>query len=189
LIRNNVETGRLKGEVRRAARGDEIAAAAIFDEYHPRVYRYALVRLRDHAAAEDVASETFARVLRRLDRFKWKGAGFEAWLFRIAANLVVDHVRAGQREQPTEEVRVDEPDVATPEAAAMAAESAGELSAMLDELPPDQREVLNLRFAGGLDTNEVAGAMGRNANAIRQLQFRALTNLREKMGSRAEATR
>ncbi|HZK50375.1 MAG TPA: sigma-70 family RNA polymerase sigma factor, partial [Actinomycetota bacterium] len=90
----------LKRLIRSTARGDEEAAGELFDLYHPRVYRYALSKLWDKGAAEDVASETFARVLRDLDRFKWKGAGFEAWLFRIASNLVTDHVRSQQRETP-----------------------------------------------------------------------------------------
>jgi RNA polymerase sigma-70 factor (ECF subfamily) len=173
--------------VRRAVRGDEAAAAAIFDESHPRVFRYALAKVRDPAAADDIASETFARILRDLDRFKWKGAGFEAWLFRIASNLVTDHWRGAGRETAVD-ITIEDADTDTPELAALRAETAGEVGQLLAQLPPDQREVLLLRFAAGLDTNEVARSMGRKANAVRQLQFRALTNLRgrmtESMGTR-----
>lgn len=178
-----MDTTTLKREVRRAATGDERAAALLFDHFHPRVFRYALARLRDRAAAEDVAAETFAKVLGELGRFKWRGAGFEAWLFRIASNLVVDHVRRSGREQASDDVagRLDATEERTPELAALAAETSTELSAMLQELAPDQREVLLLRFAGGLEPAEVGTVMGRNANAVRQLQFRALANLRRRM--------
>lgn len=165
--------------VRRAAAGDEAAAARLFDHFYPRVYRYAVAKLGRPADAEDVAAETFARSLKGFDRFRWRGAGFEAWIFRIAANLVVDRVRMSSREavgiDPLGEVDVDP---ISPEQAFLRAEEDERVRALLATLPPNQREVVVLRFAAGLDTKEVAIVMGRNANAIRQLQHRALERLR-----------
>lgn len=166
--------------MRRAARGDEKAAGALFDHYYPRVFRYARGKLSRDADAEDVAAETFARVLRGLDKFRWKGAGFEAWLFRIASNLVVDVVRRSRRELPEAasfEQGTSEHD--SPEAIMLRTEQAGGLRAMLETLPQEQKEVVLLRFAGELDTHEVGRVMDRNPNAVRQLQFRALQKLRE----------
>jgi RNA polymerase sigma-70 factor, ECF subfamily len=178
----------LKREVRRAAHGDRNAAALLFDHYHPRVFRYALAKLGNRTAAEDVAAESFAKVLSELERFRWKGGGFEAWLFRIASNLVVDHVRKSQRETATEEVRVDEHASDTPEEAVIHGELTRELKEMLAQLAPDQREVLLLRFAAGVGTEEAGRIMGRKPNAVRQLQFRALQNVRARMQNRVEAT-
>lgn len=182
-----METQELRREVKRAARGDRDAAAILFDEYHPRVFRYALSKLGNPAEAEDVASETFARVLRDLDRFRWKGSGFEAWLFRIAANLVVDLFRATGREQPEHEVEalMDTPVANEPETLVMVAETARDLRALLDALPDDQREVLLLRFGAGLDTEGAGRVMKRRPNAVRQLQFRALENLRARLSPEA----
>ena len=181
-----MDQGRLRQTVRSAASGDEGAAGALFDHFYPRVYRYAVSKLRDRTRAEDVAAETFARILRDLHRFKWKGAGFEAWLFRIASNLVVDQVRVHGRELASEDPweRSKATDDPSPEGIALAGETTRELNQMLAELPPDQQEVLTLRFAGGLAPDEIGSVMGRNANAVRQLQFRALGNLRDKMGAR-----
>ena len=176
-----MDIGDLKGEVRRAARGDEDSAALLFDHYYPRVYRYVFAKLRNHQDAEDVAAETFARVLRRLDRFKWKGSGFEAWLFRIASNLVIDHYRAAGKAEFGEMEDTVPADQATPEEDVLATEESAELGALIDDLPPDQREVVLLRFSAGLDGETIAKLTKRNANAVRQLQFRALTNLRKKM--------
>ncbi|MGH2699865.1 MAG: RNA polymerase sigma factor [Actinomycetota bacterium] len=177
----------LKRLVRNTARGDEQAAGELFDLYHARIYRYALAKLWDKQAAEDVASETFARVLRDLDRFKWRGAGFEAWLFRMASNLVTDQARSRQRELPHEDPEFAETtELRTPEWAAIAGETTRELNGMLAVLPTDQREVLVLRFAGGLETEEIGAVMGRKANAVRQLQFRALEQLRDRMRDGAE---
>lgn len=178
-----MDVSEIKQEVRRAARGDQDSAALLFDHYHPRLFRYAVARIGDAQVAEDIASETFVRVLRDLDRFRWRGAGFDGWLFRIAHNLVVDHFRRTERE-----LLLDDPDAGTqrvelhtPESAALADESSRELQMMLEELSPDQRDVIALRFAAGLDTHETATALGRKANAVRQLQFRALESLRQRM--------
>jgi RNA polymerase sigma-70 factor, ECF subfamily len=184
-----VEIAELKRQVRRAARGDPEAAGLLFDSYYARVYKYAFAKLRSQSDAEDVAAESFAVVLRELDRFKWKGAGFEAWLFRIASNLVADRFRKSAREQTSNEVfnRLDPVEERTPESAFLAGEQARDLKLLMDLLPSDQREVLLLRFAAGLDTNEAARVMGRTPNALRQLQFRALENLRSKMHRQLES--
>jgi RNA polymerase sigma-70 factor (ECF subfamily) len=174
-----VDARELRREVKKAARGDEEAAGLLFDHYYPRVLRYATARLSRRQDAEDVAGETFARVLKRLDNFRWKGAGFEAWLFRIAYNLIVDQYRGSGREELVdtgEEVEHD-----NPEKAVLRSEISDELNEMMATLSPDQREVLLLRFAAGLDTDEICHVMGRNANAIRQLQFRALDTMRRQI--------
>lgn len=175
-----MEDKELKRQVKGAVRGDRESAAVLFDTYHPRLYRYALARLGSPADAEDVAAETFARVLGRLDGFRWRGGGFEAWLFKIASNLVTDKHRRSAREQATDE-QMEEQETAMerlPEARTLHLESSREIGHMLSRLPDDQREVLLLRFAAGLDTHETAAVMNKNANAIRQLQFRALQSIR-----------
>jgi RNA polymerase sigma-70 factor, ECF subfamily len=167
----------LKRVLSRAAAGDEEAAESLFDAYYPRVFRYALGRLADQVDAEDVASDTFAVVLRDLASFKWRRGGFEAWLFRIASNLVADLVETGEREvAPGAEP--------SPVAVVLRGDLADELGPALTELPPDQREVLLLRFAGGLETHEAAVVMRRRASTVRRLQLRALTKLRAAMPER-----
>jgi RNA polymerase sigma-70 factor (ECF subfamily) len=179
----------LKRLVRQAAGGDERAAGVLFDAYHPRVLRFALAKLGDRTDAEDIAAEAFARVLGELDRFRWTGGGFEAWLFRIASNLVVDLVRRRDRERATDEVPLPEEREAwwTPEGRLLAGEQSAQLRAMLGRLPEEQREVLLLRFAAGLDTKETGAVMSKKANAIRQLQFRALEGMRAMMAEGAGA--
>ncbi len=176
----------LKKVVRDAANGNEEAAALLFDTYHPRVFRYALAKLGHPSDAEDVAAETFARLLRDLNRFRWRGAGFEAWLFRIAANLVVDRIRqAGRERVEGDPSALELKDEESPEESAIAGERRETVARMLERLPPEQKEVLLLRFAGGLDTNEAGAVMGKKANAVRQLQFRGLQGLREMIRTEA----
>lgn len=175
----------LEETVRRAGRGDEEAVSWLFEQYHPRVYRYALARLGMAHDAEDVAAEAFTTVVRKVASFRWRGAGFEAWLFKIAANAVVDRHR--RRARDPVELREDsgfENRAGGQESdqALLDAERGSELRALLDRLPADQREVLLLRFAGELSADEVGQVMGRKPNAVRQLQFRALEGLRRRMG-------
>jgi RNA polymerase sigma-70 factor (ECF subfamily) len=176
------ETRDLERLVRSASKGDKGAAAVLFDRYYPRVYRYALVRLKSRMDAEDVAAETFAKVLRELKRFKWQGGGFEAWLFRIASNAVVDHFRRSGREGHVEQEAegVWSRDERTPETAALEKERAQRLHVLIAALSADQREVLALRFGAGLGSDEIAKVMNRKPNAVRQLQFRALASLRSR---------
>jgi RNA polymerase sigma-70 factor, ECF subfamily len=180
-----VDTAELRKQVKSAARGDQDAAAVLFDAYYGRVYRYAYGRLGNGNDAEDVAAETFARVVRDLGKFRWKGAGFEAWLFRIASNLVVDRTREASKEM-VEEVKVADREAVSPESPeteVIRRELAADLGAMLDGLVPEQKEVLLLRFAADMDTADVAKVMQKNTNAVRQLQFRALQRMREKIST------
>jgi len=175
----------LEEKVRRAGRGDEQAVSWLFETYHPRVYRYALARLGNPHDAEDVAAEAFTAVVRKVSGFRWRGAGFEAWLFRIAANAVVDRHR--RRARDPVELREDSgfeerAGGREPDQALLVAEGDGELRALLDGLPAEQQEVLLLRFAAELSAAEVGRVMSRKPNAVRQLQFRALESLRRSMG-------
>lgn len=168
--------------VKAVAKGKQDAASELFDRYHPRLYRYALSKLANTADAEDVASETFSRVLPGLDKFKWSGGGFEPWLFRIAYNLVIDKVRDRERTFGDENPTLELPSLERgPAEAAIRSWEVSELMIAMASLPTDQREVLLLRFAADLDAAETGKVLERNANAVRQLQFRALTTLREKM--------
>lgn len=176
----------LREQVRQAAKGSEEAIGWLFERYHARVYRYALAKLGDSHEAEDVAGDAFTTVVAKISRFRWRGAGFEAWLFRIAANLIVDRRRRASRDA---DALIDRSDSArsSVESTAHAVERRDELRVLLEDLPDDQREVLLLRFAAGVSSAEAGAVMGRSANAVRQLQFRAMESVRRRRTSE-EAT-
>ena len=71
----------------------EEALASLYDEYYDKIARYIFIRLGDQAQAEDLASEVFLKALKSLDSYQERGIAMQAWLFRIAHNLVVDHLR------------------------------------------------------------------------------------------------
>ncbi len=164
-----------------AAQDDPSRFADLYERHFERVYAYVVRRVRDRHAAEDVTSEVFQQALANLKRFEWRGVPFAAWLFKIAANAIADRGRRAARE-----VLVAEPDDRPDEASLPDVEQHARLFRLVRALPEDQRKVLLLRFAEQKSIREIAGELGRSEGAVKQLQFRGLTILRERMG-RADA--
>lgn len=175
---------RTRALVRAAQNGDGEAFGRIFDEFHLPVYRYIAARVSTPADAEDLAAETFAAAFLNIRRFRWRGAPFEAWLFRIARSKVVDHGRRMQR-QPTypldASLQARLASSGDPARDALQSEERTELLAAVRNLSTDQQEVIALRFFAELSVPEVGSVMGRSASAVRQLQFRAVTTLRQRV--------
>ena len=182
--RQRAASGEVLRELVEAARnGDTGARGELFDRYHGAIYRYAVARLGAPADAEDAVAETFLAALKALPRFRWQGVPFEAWLFRIAASKVEDLVRRRQRAAvPIDAAGIDPMDeAADPGHRVDRAEQQAELAAALDGLPATQRDVLVLRFLLGHSVQEVADLIGRTEGAVKQLQMRALANLRKRV--------
>jgi RNA polymerase sigma-70 factor (ECF subfamily) len=137
------------------------------------------VRIGDTGRAEELASDVFVRALEKIDSFQWRGVPIEAWLFRIAYNITVDSLRKTSRRKvaPLE----DAGELASndnPEYEAIRSIEHQEMLQALDSLTPAQREVVSLRFFGGLTSREVAEVVNRTNGAVRELQSSALRALR-----------
>ena len=171
-----------------AAQRDASQFAEIYQRYFELVYAYTVRRVRDRAATEDLTSEVFRKALANLPRFKWTGAPFGAWLVRIASNLIVDRAKRAGRERNADEpalsmaaAAVDEPvNLQSQQSYLEAAERRAWLYRLVDALPDDQRRVVAMRFAEEKSISEIAAELNRSEGAIKQLQFRALQNLRKR---------
>ncbi len=154
-----------------AAQRDPAVFADLYEQNFERVYAFIMRRVRDRDAAQDLTAEVFHRALANLARFEWRGVPFVAWLYRIAGHVLADRWQRLSREQ-----------IADDELPETAADDGTERRAMLfkmvDDLPPDQREVIFRRFVEQRSIREIAQAMGRSEGAIKQLQFRAIQALR-----------
>lgn len=153
-----------------AAQRDPARFAELYELHFERVYAYAVRRVRDRAEAEDVTAEVFQRALHNVRKFEWRGTPFVAWLYRIAANEIIDRAKRSAREtgMATEPAAVEIEDV----------ERRAMLFRMVDQLPDAQRDVIVKRFAEQRSIAEIAKEMGRTEGAVKQLQFRALETLR-----------
>lgn len=169
----------------RAVAGESDAIETLITGVRQRVHRYCRARLRGYPgadqAADDVAQEVCVAVLTALPHYQDTGRPFEAFVFRVAGYKVADaqrHVLG--REQPVEEL----PDAASdalgdsPEASALLRSEAAHVTRLMERLPGQQREVLVLRVAVGMSTEETAAALGMSTGAVRVTQHRALTRLR-----------
>lgn len=167
-----------KAIVDAAQLGDQIALSALYDHYFPRVYRYVSARLTTTEDAEDVTTEIFLRIIENLRSFSWRGLPFGAWVFRIARNEVVSHVRRQKvrstQSQLTESIRDPSPDHVEELATAS---SVATIRAAAQLLPEAQRQVINLRFSAGLSVAETARALGKTENNVKVLQHKAIAKL------------
>lgn len=153
----------------------------LYERNFDRVYAYVARRAMNRAEAEDVVSEVFHKALKNLKQFEWRGTPFAGWLMRIAANALADRRRDERRERGS--VMVREP-VAISRAEKEEAEEEARLAELVGTLPVDQRRVVEMRFVEEKSIEEIAAALGRSTGAVKQLQFRALRKLRERMGKR-----
>ncbi len=153
--------------------------AGVYEQNFDSVYRYALTLVRDESQAEDIAADVFLKAWRSRQSFRGQGS-VTSWLLSITHNEALSALRAASR-QPTADAGVldlrhdTDP---TPEAAVELAADSDELQSAMVHLTPEQQQVLFLRFFEGLPHEAVAERLGRNANAVRALQFRALNRLR-----------
>ncbi len=133
---------------------------------------------------EGLTNEVFMRAFRQLRNFEGTEAGFRSWVFTIARNAVLDERRRRSR-RPVVDERATPKDEAVPggEATALTRLRTEEVRALLDELAPDQRDVLLLRVLADLTVDQVAAVLGKQPGAVKQLQRRATAALRRRLGA------
>ncbi|WP_353355043.1 sigma-70 family RNA polymerase sigma factor [Intrasporangium sp. DVR] len=177
-----VDTPTSLGELASRAPQDAAARDDLLRRVRDLAVRYARVRLGRFGAedlAQDVAQEVCMAVLTAVPTYEERGLPFEAFVYRITARKVADVQRAAMRgPTPVGDVpdRVDE--APTPEAAAVVRDEAATALSLMRRLPDAQREILILRVAVGLSTEETADALGMSTGAVRVAQHRALGRLR-----------
>jgi RNA polymerase sigma-70 factor, ECF subfamily len=158
-----------------AAQADPRQFAPLYERTFEQVYGYIARRVQNRAEAEDVTSEVFQRALAALPQYEWRGTPFVAWLLRIAAHALADRYAKSAREQGTAAAEpIDDTTMREVEARAT-------LFQLVEVLPPEQRRVVEMRFAEGKSIREIARALQRSEGAIKQLQYRALESLRARV--------
>jgi len=160
-----------------AAQKDPARFAELYENNFERVYAYIARRVRDRQEAEDLTSEVFHQALAALPRFEWCGVPFAAWLFRIAANAIVDRAKREVRDRDIP-VILDPSAGVNPHDLDDEIEQRARLFKLVDQLPVDQCRVVRMRFAEDKSIREIALELGRSEGAVKQLQFRALQSLR-----------
>jgi RNA polymerase sigma-70 factor (ECF subfamily) len=162
----------------RSNKNKEAELAALYESYYDRIARYAFVRLGNQADAEDLASEVFLRALESLDSYRERGVPMQAWLFRIAHNLIVDHFRKSAKQKTISIDTVSVKAETDTEEQAMAGLEVARIIKALGRLTESQRKVIELRFFGELTSEEAGHVLNKRAGAVRELQSAAIKALR-----------
>lgn len=174
--------------LRRAADGDGAAFAALWRDSHPPLLRYLRVAAGD--AAEDLASDVWLDVARRIPKFRGGEPEFRGWLFTLARRKLIDRHRYEARhpETPTGDAdRLDRPVPDATLAAALENLSTESALALIATLPRDQAEIIVLRVVVGLDAGSVARIVGKSPGAVRIAAHRGLRTLAARLDGAAAA--
>jgi RNA polymerase sigma-70 factor (ECF subfamily) len=167
--------------VQEARAGDAWAFGLLFDHYHLPVYRYIASRVHRPSDAEDLTQLVFVKALEALPRYEARGIPFGGWLFRLARNAVIDHMRTRHDHLDLEAATQQPGREAGPDEVTVARQELDEVAAAMAALTDEQRDAIALRFFAGLSAREAAHVMGKQEGTIRGLQFRAIAALRRQL--------
>ena len=172
---------------RAVATHDADAFGELYDRFFDRVYRYLYFRTGNHPEAEDLSEQVFLKAWEAIGRYRWQGRPFLAWLYRLAHNVHIDHVRS---QRPAASLTNDERPIELPSPTAEV-----ELARSLDaevlahamaQLTVEQQQVIVMKFIDGCDNEQIAQTMHKREGAVRALQMRALMSLRRVLESQGE---
>ena len=162
----------------KAKRFEAEALEEIFDAFSPGIYRYAYRLLGDEELARECMSETFSRFLAALKRDRGPDIYLQAYLYRIAHNLITDYYR--RKTPPTLPLDVELPADTTDEPPQRLADEMTnqQLRQALTLLTPDQRQVIVLKYVEDWENESIAQSMNKPVGAVKALQHRGLETLR-----------
>jgi RNA polymerase sigma-70 factor (ECF subfamily) len=164
----------------RAQNNDQEAITEIYLSYYEAVYQFVRLRVGDEQVAEDLTSDIFVKFIKAIKAKKAPHTSLRGWIFQVARNLINDYFgKAQPLPAETLEQWFDIEGDPNPEIAVFQTVEAERIRQAISQLLPSQQEVLLLRFDQQLSLQETADVMGKNPNAIKALQFRAVTALRE----------
>jgi RNA polymerase sigma-70 factor (ECF subfamily) len=160
------------------AKHDPAAFGVLYDRNVERIYRFVYSRVRDRCLAEDITEEVFMSALKNIAKYRFTGACFSSWLYKIACNAIVSHYRRAKSEVPLESAShiADRTDGVLEEV--VRRDRSRRIWEAIGRLPAKQREAMTLRFSADLPHYDVARMMGRSPAAVKLLIYRAVQRLR-----------
>jgi RNA polymerase sigma-70 factor (ECF subfamily) len=170
------------------ARKDKMAFGVLYERYVKKIYGYIYYRTGNHNDAEDLTARVFQRALVHIQAYVERGVPFQAWLYRIAHNLVANWHRDQSRRKvvPLDDFVAAGLRTEAPEDATVLQQERDRLLAAIRRLPEERQQLLLLKFVERLSNQEIGEAMGRSEGAIKSLYHRTLIALREQMADAAQ---
>ena len=169
------------------AKTDKEAFGEIYERYVDKIYKYIYYRVGNQADAEDLTSRVFFRAMAHVENYEDRGVPFQAWLYRIAHNLVANHHRDRGRRKiiPLDDyvMRGLFSNSDGPERATEHMEERERLMLAIKALPEDRQQLLILKFVDRLSNAEIGDIMGRTEGAVKSLYHRTLLALRDDLSA------
>jgi RNA polymerase sigma-70 factor (ECF subfamily) len=150
----------------------------IYEHHSPGIYRYAFRLLGDQNVAEDCVSETFSRFLGAVQRGGGPSDNVQGYLYRVAHNWITDYYRRRPLPELPLEVKEHVEPGSSPDTLVSESLERDRVRAAILRLPPEQQQIIQLRFLENWSHEEVAQVLGKTADATRSMQYRALVSLR-----------
>jgi RNA polymerase sigma-70 factor (ECF subfamily) len=170
-------------ELVKLAKDDKEAFGEIYERYMPKIYNYIYYRTSNQHDAEDLTAKVFFRAMSHIGNYVDKGVPFQAWLYRIAHNLVANwHRDQGRRkiialdDYVVHSLKSDSPDRLAEEL-----EEQEQLMAAIKRLPEDRQQLLLHKFIDQLSNAEIGEIMDRTEGAVKSLYHRTLLSLRDEL--------
>jgi len=183
MKRNRKGIDNLEEILEKARRLEETGLASLTKEYYPVIFRYFYYRTKTTEDAEDLTGEVFVRVVGSIRTQK---GNFSAWLFRIAKNLLTNYYRKRGRLKETSLEELGNESLPDSEKYNKNALRSEDIKKVLGFLTDEQREVITLKFLENYSNGEIAKIMNKSIGAVKALQFRALSALRDILKKRGE---
>lgn len=179
------------GELVKLSKEDKGAFGELYERYMPKMYSYIFYRTSNRHDAEDLTARVFFRAMSHIGNYVDKGLPFQAWLYRIAHNLVANwHRDQGRRkiialdDYVSHSLKSESPDRLAEEL-----EEREQLMEAIQRLPEDRQQLLLLKFIDQLSNAEIGQIMSRTEGAIKSLYHRTLLSLRDELQRREQAVR
>jgi len=170
----------------RASQGDQSAFGMLYERHRMTVYRYIAYRTQRQEVAEDLTAEVFLNAWKAVKRFQERGISVRSWLLRLAHNEVVDFYRTRRSEARLPEDGALLPAFNGPEGTLELQFDQLTLLRALRRLNEEWQQLILMRFVEGLSFDEIGEVLGKQSNACRQMQHRALARLRQVLAEEEE---
>ena len=161
----------------------------LYDHYYPKLYAYVLSRVRQKERAEDVVANTFVKAMDNMDQFTWRrSATFGSWLFRIAKNDMIDHIKKDARMMMVETEKLDQTMSSTPDAMESLIEQETEdeqhqqferVLLSLQSLTELEQEVISLKYLADMSYKDISLITNKKPNTLAVTLKRALVKIRK----------
>jgi len=165
------------------AQAEPAAFTAIYDLYFSRIYSYALYRIQDAQAADDITSQVFERVFTKINTYRPDRGAFAPWIFAVARNTINSHLRARQvrRWVSLDATTHQATSSATLEEIAIRNEQMAQLMKLISKLDERSRDLIALKFGAGLTNRRIAELTGLSESNVGVILYRAIGRLRNQL--------